>query len=246
MRITLLKESYKGVDGSSLTETRRSQIVQVYEMLEEWGSNLTNYLDIKIKAQKKHLFGNTNAKSAIRTFFPLLKKIAFVNYDGDFPANKCFTSLGAQFVLASRAYENVEDDTPNKDKILEKLDSIIKKCQKQGLINMRLNPLYKNHNMWIAIKLFKEFGIVHWNEFLYTLHCLEIGETEEYAYNKIRDDRKKIDDIIFLNEKGENLPDTCYSYIRSYLVEAGLITKITNMEYRVLDSFDNFVSKLNI
>ena len=53
MRITLLKESYKGVDGSSLTETRRSQIVQVYEMLEEWGSNLTNYLDIQIKAQKK-------------------------------------------------------------------------------------------------------------------------------------------------------------------------------------------------
>ena len=57
---------------------------------------------------------------------------------------------------------------------------------------------------------------------------------------------EKIDDIIFLNEKGENLPDTCYSYIRSYLVEAGLITRITNMEYRVLDSFDNFVSKLNI
>jgi hypothetical protein len=143
-------------------------------------------------------------------------------------------------------WEYVEDDTPNKDKILEKLDSIIKKCQKQGLINMRLNPLYKNHNMWIAIKLFKEFGIVHWNEFLYTLHCLEIGETEEYAYKKIREDRKKIDNIIFLNEKGENLPDTCYSYIRSYLVEAGLITRITNMEYRVLDSFDNFVSKLNI
>ena len=246
MKIKLLKDSYKGVDGSSLTRNRRSQIVQVYEMLEELGLKTTNYLDIQINAQRKHLFGKTNAKSAIRTFFPLLKKIAFVNYDGDFPANKCFTSLGVQFVLASRAYDNVEDDTPNKDKILEKLDSIIKNCQKQGLINMRQNPLYEDHNMWIALKLLKEFRIIHWNEFLYTLHCLEIGETEEYAFNKIRDEKKKIDDIIFLNDKGETLPDTCYSYIRSYLVEAGLISRITNMEYKVLDSFDNFISKMDL
>ena len=37
MRISLPVESYKGVDGSSLSPTRCSQIVQVYEMLEEFG-----------------------------------------------------------------------------------------------------------------------------------------------------------------------------------------------------------------
>mgnify|MGYP006995755539 CR=1 FL=1 len=34
MNITLSVETYKGVDGSSLSSTRCDQIVQVYEMLE--------------------------------------------------------------------------------------------------------------------------------------------------------------------------------------------------------------------
>lgn len=38
MRIKLSIDSYKGVDGSSLSPTRCSQMVQVYEMLEEMGS----------------------------------------------------------------------------------------------------------------------------------------------------------------------------------------------------------------
>lgn len=37
MKIPLSVESYKGVDGSSLSPTRCSQIVKVYEMLEEFG-----------------------------------------------------------------------------------------------------------------------------------------------------------------------------------------------------------------
>ena len=81
MNIVLSVESYKGVDGSSLSPTRCLQMVQVYEMLEEMGASLTSYVGIQEEAARKKLFGKTQAKSAIRTFFPLLKKLDFVEYD---------------------------------------------------------------------------------------------------------------------------------------------------------------------
>ena len=77
MNITLTVDTYKGVDGSSLSSIRCNQIVQVYEMLELLGNKLLTYIDIQEEAQKQQLFGETNAKSAIRTFFPsCLKRYA--------------------------------------------------------------------------------------------------------------------------------------------------------------------------
>ena len=113
MKISLSVETYKGVDGSSLSKARCNQIIKVYEMLEQFGNENITYVGIQELAESQRLFGSTAAKSAIRTFFPLLKKLEFVNYEGIFPANKCFTSLGAQFVLTCRAINNISDETPN-------------------------------------------------------------------------------------------------------------------------------------
>ena len=44
MNIVLSVESYKGVDGSSLSPTRCSQMVQVYEMLTELGGKVITYV----------------------------------------------------------------------------------------------------------------------------------------------------------------------------------------------------------
>ena len=186
MKLSLSVESYKGVDGSSLSPTRCSQMVQVYEMLEALGSTVISYVGIQEEADTKKLFGKTKAKSAIRTFFPLLKKIDFVDYDGDFAANKCFTELGTQFVLACRALDNVTEATPHKEEIISRLASIKRNAQIKGLINMYNDPEWKNHNMWIALKLLKEFRLIHWNEFLYTLHCLETGRTLDDAISDIK------------------------------------------------------------
>lgn len=246
MKITLSVESYKGVDGSSLSPTRCSQIVQVYEMLEEIGDKKINYVGIQEEADKRKLFGRTGAKSAIRTFFPLLKKINFVDYDGIFPANTCFTEIGTQFVLASRALDNVTDDTPHKDEIIKRLKRIKSDAQKQGLINMYNNPDCKEHNMWIALKLLKEFKQIHWNEFLYALHYLEIGNSIEEAIGRIFMSRKKIATCTFLNEDGNILPNTCYSYLRSYLEEAGLITKVSPLESKLSEDATKFYSYINI
>ena len=47
MKIYLSVESYKGVDGSSLSTTRCEQLVQVYEMLEQLGDLNITYYDIQ-------------------------------------------------------------------------------------------------------------------------------------------------------------------------------------------------------
>lgn len=246
MNIKLSVDSYKGVDGSSLSQVRCSQMVQVYEMLEEMGTKVTTYIDIQEEAARKRLFGKTQAKSAIRTFFPLLKKIHFVNYDGSFAANTCFTELGTQFVLACRALENVTNETPHRDEIMSRLQSIKRNAQKKGLINMYNDPEWKSHNIWIALKLLKEFRLLHWNEYLYTLHYLEIGKTIEEAIEQIKIDKKKIDSTNFLNEKSEILPNTCYSYLRSFLEEAGLISKVSSLESKLLEDSDLFYSQIDL
>ena len=246
MEISLSVDCYKGVDGSSLSPTRCSQMIQVFEMLEEMGDTLTSYVDIQEIAYRRKLFGKTQAKSAIRTFFPLLKKIHFVEYEGHFSANKCFTELGTQFVLACRALSNVTDDTPSKDEIILRLERIKQNAQKQGLINMYNDPEWKSHNIWVALKLLKEFKTLHWNEFLYTLSRIQLGETIEDSITKIKKNRANIESIIFLNEDEEVLPNTCYSYLRSFLEEAGLITKVSSMKSKLLESSDVFFSQINL
>lgn len=244
MNITLSVETYKGVDGSSLSSTRCDQIVQVYEMLELFGSKSLTYIDIQEEAQKRKLFGETNAKSAIRTFFPLLKKIGFVNYDNEFDANRCFTELGTQFVLACRALHNVSEDTPNRDEIISHLVNIKQNAQKQGLVLMYLNADYKRHNMWIALKLLKELPVLNWNEFLYALHCIENDITIEEAIEDIKQNKKEIDEIEFVNEKDEKLPNICYSYLRSFLEEAGLIQKVNSNESKLINSSDKIFTQI--
>lgn len=246
MNIILSVNSYKGADGSSLTPTRCSQIVQVYEMLEELGNKLITYVYIQEEAERRKLFGTTQAESAIRTFFPLLKKLDFVNYDGTFAANMCFTELGTQFVLACRALENVTDDTPHKDEIISRLMSIKRNAQKKGLVNMYNDPEWKSHNIWIALKLFKQFKILHWNEFLYTLHRLEVGESIDKAIERIKENPEKIDSITFLNENGNKLPTTCYSYIKGFLEEAGLICKVSKLKSKLLEEGETFYSQIGM
>ena len=108
------------------------------------------------------------------------------------------------------------------------------------------DPEWKSHNIWVALKLLKTFGTLHWNEFLYTLHCIEIGKTIDDAINEIKADKKKIDGIVFLNEDNEILPNTCYSYLRSFLEEAGLICKVSPLESKLLEDANLFYSQIGM
>lgn len=246
MKISLSVDTYKGVDGSSLSPTRCNQIVKVYEMLEEFGSEPISYVKIQELAESRKLFGSTAAKSAIRTFFPLLKKLDFVNYDGEFPANKCFTELGTQFILACRALCNITDKTKNKDDVKAKLINIKHSIQKQGLLNMHSNSNYQKHNMWLVLKLFQRFRVIHWNEFLYMLHCMEYGKSVEESLTEISQLKNEIEEYEYVNEKGDSLPNTCYSYLRSLLLETGLIENLSSSISTVTEDADEFFHALNL
>ena len=130
--------------------------------------------------------------------------------------------------------------------IISRLASIKRNAQIKGLINMYNDPEWKNHNMWIALKLLKEFRLIHWNEFLYTLHCLETGRTLGDAISDIKKNKNKIDLIEFVNEDGDVLPNTCYSYLRSYLEECGLIYKVSSLESKLSDEADLFYSQISL
>ena len=248
MKISLSVESYSGVDGSSLSEVRCNQILLIYNMLESLGEKRITYVGLQELADQYKIFGKTKAGSAVRTFFPLLRKLGFVNYDNQFPANKCFTEAGKAFVLAIRAISMVQDDTPHKDEVLSRLKSIKSDAIKQGIIHMNHDPELKNHNIWIALKLLSEFTVIDWNEFLYVLHRFEEDEDTDLdtiiAY--IRDNREKIASYEFTNMDGKPLPNTCYSYIRGLLVEAGLITRVSNRTSKITSEANFFFKQISL
>lgn len=246
MKISLSVDTYKGVDGSSLSPTRCNQIIKVFEMLDALGSEIITYVGIQELAESQKLFGSTAAKSAIRTFFPLLKKLDFVNYDGEFPANKCFTELGHQFVLVCRALNNITDSTINKDEVRTKLLNIKRNIQKQGLINMHSNSAYEKHNIWLALKLFQRFRVIHWNEFLYMLHSIEYGDSVDSALSEISQQKDKIEEYEFVNENGNSLPNTCYSYLRSLLIETGIIENLSPSISTVTVDADEFFHAIKL
>ena len=108
------------------------------------------------------------------------------------------------------------------------------------------DPEWRSHNIWIALKLLKEFKILHWKEFLFTLHYIEIGKTIEESIEKIKENPAKIDNITFLKENGKVLPNTCYSYIRSFLEEAGLISKVSKFKSKLLEEGETFYSQIGM
>ena len=244
MKITVPFDCYKGADGSSLSDSRCTQIIEVYEMLESMENTRMDYLKLQEEADKRKLFGNTKTKNAIRTFFPLLKKLHFVNYEGTFKSTDCFSKLGEQFVFTSRALFNIREDTPHKEEIERKLKNVRIMIIRQGLINMNQDPDYSNHNIWIALKMLFALDKLHWNEFVYMLYRLDSDYPFDDTIQDIKKRKEEIDEMEFLKENGTPLPNTCYSYIRSLLEEALLIENAGKNTSKIIDKSDTFYTQL--
>lgn len=100
--------------------------------------------------------------------------------------------------------------------------------------------------MWVALKLLKAFTIINWNYFLYALHCLENGFSLDDAIEEIKKVKDQIDTITFVNEEGEKLPNTCYSYIRSFLEESGIIKKVGSKESALVNPSDKIFTIITL
>ena len=247
MKIQLSYDSYGGVDGSSLSTSRCKQSILVYEMLQSLGSQLITYVEIQEEAQKRKLFGETKAKSAIRTFFPLLRKLNFVNYDGQFSANQCFTELGEQFIKTCRALDITESaDNPNPE-IVMKLKDIKVNIIREGLLQMHRNTELNSHNIWVALYLLKQFKTVSWHDFLYAVYLFKQKYYNlEEVYDKIHEAHANNISFEFYDEKDNLIASTCYTYIRSLLLEAKLVQKVDSENITILPEGIDFFAHANI
>lgn len=217
----LVINSYS-TDGSSLSFDRCSQIMLVYDMCQSLGSRLVSYRDIQDKAVENKIFGSAKADSVIRTIFPLLKKIGFVEYpeNQEFKANTFFTDLGKSFIKTLIALEKAQQ-LDNKEAI-SKIDAARQYHLLIGIDNLSKSE-YRNHNILLALEILRREKIIYWNELLFFLYKLQHGTSLSAAIKEANSNRLENESYEYVNQKGSPIANTAYSYVRSFLIESGII-----------------------
>lgn len=225
MRISIDRETYKGVDGTSLTLFRCDQYLTLYELSKELGDKLITYKELQDIAEKKDIFAGAKAKSAIRTLCPLMRDLRFISYTDStlcFPAKDFFTKDGQIFIELYKLYKQAKLQGKRQE-IVDKIYSLLRTQQRQGLINMYGNPDCKQHNMWVALSLLKALSEINWNEYLFSLSCKEQEVSFPLLIEKIENNRLHGVEYEFVNDQGKPVATTAYSYLKSFLEEAEVI-----------------------
>lgn len=240
MDIIMPVSYYKGSDGSSMTETRCAQTVLLHSMLNDMTDQPTTYKEIQVEAEKRKLFGDTKAQSAIRTFFPLLLKLGFTQiYDGIHPKD-VFTKEGEDFVIAITALQKasqIGDSDIKKDLI-----RINQTLLQRGIVYWFNHGSEKEHNLWLALDLFGKLEVLEWNEFLYAIYLWHSSVNLDDIIKELIQNRNNGVTYSFANTDGEKLPSTSYCYIRALLEEAGIIEKINPSTDKVTVDGINFIN----
>lgn len=224
MRISLKNTTYKGLsDSTSLTDDRCKQILAVYEHTQSLGKKMMNYKDLQQEVASSNLFGGqTIGESAVRTIFPLLSKIGFVDYSGHFYACDLFTKMGVVFIETYSALYHNEDYS--NVKLQDELEYCLSLIQQYGLLIMNEQESYKEHGFWLACSILKEEKEIYWSEFLYLLYLTkEQNLSLKEALSIAKENRNKGVSYEYHNSDNKAIANTSFSYIHSYLTEAGLI-----------------------
>ena len=238
MVIKLKRDTYSGADGSSLSDDRCQQIISLYDF---WLNHPgVTYRELQVAAVKEKLYTG-QAASIIRTFCKLLKKLSFVEYSDGQPF--IFTDMGTVFVRTHRALlEAQKTDNPL---LTSKLLGLKQTIIMGGIEEMSKDPNYDEHPIWIALGLLKHFNTIDWKEHYYALYLLyEKNMIWKDIITKISENRTKQVEYDVQNANGEALANTGYSYIRSLLLEAGLITNIKSKS-SLVPSNKEFIEKIN-
>lgn len=238
MVIKLKRDTYKGADGSSLTDDRCKQIIELYDFCVNHEG--ISYKELQNAAVEESLYAG-DADGIIRTFCKLLKKLSFVNYEDDAPFE--FTDMGQVFVRTHRALLCAIKE--KNDLLVTKLSALKQTLIKHGIEEMSKNTDYDRHPIWVSIGLLHHFNTIDWKEHYYALYLLRQNKcTWEQTISKISDNRSKDVRYEVQNMEGKALANTGYSYIRALLVEAGLITNHKS-ESTIIPSEKEFIEKIN-
>lgn len=234
-------------DGSSLSKERCEQILLVYSLCSSMGNQLVSYRDIQNKAEEVKLFGFAKAPNVIRTIFPLLKKLGFVEYsdNSEFPATSFFTDLGKAFISSLQALHNANEleDSQQKERAIEKVQSAIEMIMQIGISNLSASE-YKSHNILLAIEILRTEKEIFWNELLYILQRYKEGQSITQAIDEVKEHRNNNVEFEYVNSEGSKIQNTAYSYVRSFLSEAGIIENTKSFHSKLKNTSIDFIKTL--
>lgn len=222
MRITLHSNTYSGVAGSSMTDTRCEQTLALYRFIQSHPA--LSYTDVRRQTVQDGLY---RSESVLRTFCPLLRELGYVTYGTNEPFQ--FTSDGELFVYILMAQENLEllDDPSIKTAVSARLQDARARIIELGILNMNRSDedICREHNIWMVLHILKNLGSIDWSEFFLALKVFkEDHSTLADFSSQIAQNRTNGVEYQTYNEDGQTVADTQWSYIRSLLREANLIS----------------------
>lgn len=244
MKIKLKNSTYTGVAGSSLSETRCEQTVDLYNFILSHPG--LSYREVRSESVKEGLY---KSESVLRTFCPLLRELGFIITDQGTPMS--FTKDGEMFVsiLTSLEYAKKLEDKNQQKELIEVLESA--KCHtiQLGILNMNNSEegICINHNIWLVLSLLDKLDFFDWNDFWLALKMfIEDGSSLVDFKTEITMNRAKGITYEAVNaENGQALYDTTFSYIRALLKEANLIEDYKSGSKLTIEGKE-FVKKLRL
>ena len=222
MRITLHSNTYAGVAGSSMTDTRCEQTLALYRFIQSHPP--LSYTDVRRQTVRDGLY---RSESVLRTFCPLLRELGFVTYGTNEPFQ--FTSDGELFIHILMAQENVEqlEDSSVKTAVSGRLQEARAYMIELGILNMNRSEEVRcrEHNIWMVLHILNTLGSIDWNEYFLALKVFKEDHLSIADFN-VQITRNRTNGVEYqtFNETGQPVADTQWSYIKSLLREANLIS----------------------
>ena len=141
--------------GASFTKNTNEVIIKIYEWIQENNEPTLSFIDFRRRLESEKGINDNNA----RNIYPLLKNCNFVNYEGGTELNTkfFFTKLGLAYVKALMTINTIIDaeyEKKQKEIVLKKFDSIMKKVVYDGVKNLMKTP---DSNYTKSIKWYLEF-----------------------------------------------------------------------------------------
>lgn len=221
MRINLHSNTYTGVAGSSMSDTRCEQTLALYRFVKSHPE--LSYTDVRRETVQEGLY---RSQSVLRTFCPLLRELGYVTYGTNEPF--AFTTDGELLIRILMAQESTEqlEDSAEKSVVSSKLQDARARMIELGILNMNRSEedICREHNIWMVLYLLKELGSFDWKEFFLALKVFKEDKSTLADFkSQITQNRSNGVEYETFNEDGQPVADTQWSYIKSLLKEANLI-----------------------
>lgn len=222
MRINLHSNTYSGVAGSSMSDTRCEQTLALYRFVKSHPA--LSYTEVRRQTVQEHLY---RSESVLRTFCPLLRELGYVTYGTN--ESFQFTTDGEVLIRILMAQEKVEqlEDSSVKTALESRLQDARARMIELGILNMNRSEedICREHNIWMVLYILKNLGSIDWSEFFLALKVFKEDHLTLADFSsQIAQNRPNGVEYQTYNEDGQTVADTQWSYIRSLLREANLIS----------------------